>query len=1016
MIPVKNEPGRHKRIPNHRKLTYTDRDWAKDVRWLDTPQHNRTRGKATRRNTSPSSVSNAASRSASSLPSTISSHTSQMSMTHLPSQPHDLSKVEPPSPLGRKPKGHGHMKSKAMRAMVGMSVLLEVEEDADLSGNPGGVDRSMSRRRSQSLTYTPTHTLQPPKPSQQEPSATSSQPTPRLTRRRSSSSPSFAPPSRSSSTCLHSRATGVTSQTGVSGASASAVSVASRPMSSSSHASSSTTKSPYTSAPFNALDALAAHASSSREADALPSSGTRGFTSLVLPRAATSPAPSGSKSGVGSWRPWKSGRRATAAESLGAGLGFGDDVDLTRAGLAQTTMASVEIVRGIASGDVKCQESKSRGPLFGLGWLSKDNTKRVKGQSRQVTAESPLGFTAYRKPPVYVGGSSVLVQVWAVGLDDVDARLVGVHPLPSKQPSPGTPQRADEKSDGKRHVPLGYIPGRSFVGRVLEVGWDVDEHTIKKGEWVIGLNSVQKCGALAEFILVDRHRIYRVPHPYMPDQPSLALASLSEAAEDGEGGQRNSLVFPYVDEPKGFTVDELALLPLSGVPAYRAVRTLTHITRALVKPDAAAGRPRGNGGSREVTSDTNKEDVDIVRSVKHGSAEKRLDATRPRILILRGHDGSGALALQMLVRAGWSVWVHVPVPFDLPGLPDKFEEDLRDEEKKRTLAKRRVMLERIEKRLRAWGADEVLFVPIESSSTSAPTPRDDRSSSPSLHDPQSSSSSHSRNISPSPFSPSSTSSTSTSPSPYPPSTRGHISSTSHPHCALPAPYSYTGLPLTAYQTEKASATALFTYLAHTRIHFDAVIDTIGGCEVWEAGRALLSLPVHDAARASIEGQFTTLVGDAPDRVVSTASDHFRAGVRALRIGNHKGTSKVHDDAEFSRATGRLARGKKDRKMKPRLVNYAWVNVMSDVDWEGADVRDSLGAALAMAVGEGVRPAVGLVDFPDMSKKGKGKMKAVGSGGDGDTLGKVVPFENTPQVFVPGGGLEHGGTVVSRIAG
>jgi len=487
MMPVKNEPGRHKRIQNHRKLTYTDRDWAKDVRWLDITQHNGTRGKATRHNTSLSSVSNPASRSASSLPSTVSSHmshTSRMSMAHLPSQSHDLSKVEPPFLHGRKLKGHTHMKQKAMRAMVGMSVLLEVEEDADLSGNPAGGDRSMSRRRSQSLTYIPTHTLQPPKSSQHEPPSTSSQPVPRLTRRRSSSSPSFSRDgtlSRSSSTRLHSRAT---SQTGVSGTSAS--------ISSSSHATSSTTKSPYTSAPLNALDALAAHVSSSREAGALPSSGTRGFTNLVLPRAATSPGTSGSKSGVGSWRPWKAGRRATATESLGAGLGFGDKVDLTRAGLAQTTMASVEIVRGIASGDVERRESKSRGPLFGLGWLSKDHTKQGKGKSRQVPAESPLGFTAYRKPPVYVGGSSVLVQIWAVGLDDVDARLMGVHPLSSKQPSPGTPHRTEEKSDRKRSVPLGYIPGRSFVGRVLEVGWDVDEHTLKKGEWVIGLNSVQK--------------------------------------------------------------------------------------------------------------------------------------------------------------------------------------------------------------------------------------------------------------------------------------------------------------------------------------------------------------------------------------------------------------------------------------------------------------------------------------------------------------------------------------------
>jgi NADPH:quinone reductase-like Zn-dependent oxidoreductase len=155
-------------------------------------------------------------------------------------------------------------------------------------------------------------------------------------------------------------------------------------------------------------------------------------------------------------------------------------------------MASVEIVRGIASGAVERQESKSRGPLFGFGWFSKNNAKQGKSKSRQVPADSPLGFTAYRKPPVYVGGSSVLVQVWAVGLDGVDARLVGVHPPPSKQPSPETPQRAEEKSAGKRPVPLGYIPGRSFVGRILEVGWDVDEHALKKGEWVIGLNSVQK--------------------------------------------------------------------------------------------------------------------------------------------------------------------------------------------------------------------------------------------------------------------------------------------------------------------------------------------------------------------------------------------------------------------------------------------------------------------------------------------------------------------------------------------
>jgi len=180
---------------------------------------------------------------------------------------------------------------------------------------------------------------------------------------------------------------------------------------------------------------------------------------------------------------------------LGAGLGLGDEIDLTRAGLAQTTMASVEIVRGIASDSAQRKESKSRRPLFGFGWLSKNNDKG-KGKTRQEDVETPLGFTAYRKPPVYVGGNSVLVQVWAVGLDGVDAQLVGLHPPSSKEPPPGTSSGFEEGrstvKDKKRPVPVGYIPGRSFVGRVLEVGWEVDEDTIKKGEWVIGLNSVLK--------------------------------------------------------------------------------------------------------------------------------------------------------------------------------------------------------------------------------------------------------------------------------------------------------------------------------------------------------------------------------------------------------------------------------------------------------------------------------------------------------------------------------------------
>jgi hypothetical protein len=533
---------------------------------------------------------------------------------------------------------------------------------------------------------------------------------------------------------------------------------------------------------------------------------------------------------------------------------------------------------------------------------------------------------------------------------------------------------------------------------------------------------------LTEFILVDRHRIHRVPHPHILNHPSLILASLGNADDDHGGGKRNSLVFPSVDEPMGLTVDELALLPLSGVAAYRAVRTLNYITHTLARPGLAARRLSRH--SYDVTSDTDEDDDDvvIVHPIKSGLANKQPDETRPRVLILRGHDGPGALALQILVRAGWSVWVHVPVPFDLPGPPGQSERDFNDEEEERTLGQRRVVLERIEKRLREWGAAEVLFVPIESSFTStsfrssAPTQRDvSFSPFPSVHHPQSPSSTPSPSISPSPFSRSPTSSPLSSPSltQLEPSSHDHLSSSCHPstnHCVPPAPYSYTGLPLTPYKTEATSVTALFAYLARARVRFEAVIDTIGGREVWEAGRILLSLPIHDAARSSVEAQFTTLVGDAPDRVVSTASDNFHAGVRALRIGKAKDTSNVHDDPAFSPSTAGPARGKKHKKVKPRPVNYAWVNVMSDVDWHGADVHDSLREVLAAAVERGVRPAVGPADFSDMPNNGKGKMKAVFSGGDDEKHGKVIPFENTPQIFVPGGGLEHGGTVVSRIVG
>ncbi|KAI6046480.1 hypothetical protein EDC04DRAFT_2557809, partial [Pisolithus marmoratus] len=475
-----------------------------------------------------------------------------------------------------------------------------------------------------------------------------------------------------------------------------------------SHSSISTTKSPYTSAPSNALDALAAHVSVSDVPSALPSSGTRGFTSLVLPRAAPSTALETNYSS----KPPTRGRRSSTvlSEAIGIGLGLGDGVDLTRAGLAQTTMASVEVVRGIAGESSRANRKggKTWGGVLGVGWFAgKDRVER-NGKAIQEESESSLGFTSHRAPPGYVGGNAVLVQVWAVGLDGTDARLVGVpSPCISVRGPPGMPYgtkmaKASEK-ERLRTPPVGYIPGRSFVGRVLEVGWEVREDTVKRGDWVVGLTSVQKCGALAEFVLVDRHRIHRVPQPHIlrrtpystdnPAPPSAnGHATVNEDAGTGCGASLRS-------DADILTVEELALLPLSGVPAYRAVRTFPQVFGSI---GVTHRQTLAQSTLRPLISPVSGDDF-FPAGQSDLPATRQVRDSRPRALVLRGHDGPGALAVQILVREGWCVWAHVPVPFALPGSLLEVTGELRGEEEEKELERRRAVLRRIEKRLRGWG-------------------------------------------------------------------------------------------------------------------------------------------------------------------------------------------------------------------------------------------------------------------------------------------------------------------------
>ncbi|KAG9015767.1 hypothetical protein FRB93_012332 [Tulasnella sp. JGI-2019a] len=234
-------------------------------------------------------------------------------------------------------------------------------------------------------------------------------------------------------------------------------------------------------------------------------SSSNGYTSLVLPRAAYTP-----------------GKNPISSK-----------VDLTRGGLAQTTMSTISVIRHGAA----VASSKKRRSILGVGGLlSRSSSSAAVSATRKgkSAAESALALTSNTPPPSKVQSNQVLVRVSAVAVDGLDHLIVN---------------EKCSKPDG-----YGFVPGRSFVGRVVEAGWEVT--TVQKGDWVVGLMEFNRSGALSEFLVVDRKRVCAVPDP----------------------------------SPK-LTLEQMALLPLVGLPSSRAARSMPGVKSAT---DATAedGRER----------------------------------------------------------------------------------------------------------------------------------------------------------------------------------------------------------------------------------------------------------------------------------------------------------------------------------------------------------------------------------------------------------------------------------------
>ncbi|KAF8626475.1 hypothetical protein AX15_004858 [Amanita polypyramis BW_CC] len=623
----------------------------------------------------------------------------------------------------------------------------------------------------------------------------------------------------------------------------------------------------------------------------LPSHGTPGFTSLVLPRA---PPPLSLTSRT----------QAPKVEPRIDGK-----VDLTRSGIAQTTMATVEVVHGLGA-----KTKKGLFGVFGRGVsLSRRKTLSARegsrarrsedgaatmGNGKGLGAHQPLGFTSYREPPGHMPSSSVLVQVWAVGVDGIDARLVGLR-LGSNVKTATYPSRSASGINGhsrkgslrwklvrnaavsvdqdQQQPQVGYIPGRSFVGRVLECGWEVGDDVMKKGDWVVGLLDVRKAGALAEFIVADRRRVHRVPHPKMAN---MSLKALGKQPDRGSPNMRTPAW--------GLTLEELALLPLCGVPAFRAVRTFIYAFSSSATRDTDGFVT----GSHRIMSTPDGLDFD-------GKIGRRR-----RALILRGHDGVGAMAVRLLIAKGWNVSIHVPCPY--PAQSDETD----------------VYMSTIKERARVWGCDEIIF--------------DD------------------------------------------------------------------GLEEDG-DGGRGAAVRILERMWKDGDVIDAVLDTIGGKDIWEASERLLkstsrlstssgndSLRSLNRKNSKGHAQFTTLVGDSPSRVVPTAGDLFKAGVRSLRMGG-KPSGKEEAFKNGPNSPGKSSGGSGGEKK----VAYAWLSPAQDADWEGQNISESIGAVLRLALEGVAKPWVGPQD---------------------DDEQRVVSFERAPEVFIDDGPLSNGSTVVVKIVG
>ncbi|KAJ1032743.1 hypothetical protein NDA16_000764 [Ustilago loliicola] len=167
---------------------------------------------------------------------------------------------------------------------------------------------------------------------------------------------------------------------------------------------------------------------------------------------------------------------------------------------SRTTMQTVAVTSGaFASKNRSVVKRKKSVDLNGDRKNSSDLPEHLQDELSLTT----LSITAHTPPPRKIGSHQVLVQVIAVAIDETDKLLL----------------REKVRSDNA----FGFVPGRSFCGRIVECGYEVKK--MRKGDVVFGLQDSRKSGALAEFMVVDHLRICHAPSDCLTTEQIAALPS-----------------------------------------------------------------------------------------------------------------------------------------------------------------------------------------------------------------------------------------------------------------------------------------------------------------------------------------------------------------------------------------------------------------------------------------------------------------------------------------------------------